>query len=181
MKRELDAALVRDFPLTFARDSRGREPWSMFGFECSDGWEPSIRKTAEKLEPLFAIGIVETSLPNFIHKITPKAVIKFLSRIAPSSFLLFLTRNTGYFRTAQLKEKFGTGRWYLSCGTDEMHEIVSAWELETDTICETCGKPGELRGRGWLYTACFDHAKVEDRDSLEIVERASEEKEKNNG
>jgi len=153
MKKELDEALVRDFPLTFARDAHGREPWSMFGFECGDGWEPSIRKAAEKLEVLFQVAIKKD----------------------PEGY------EAGYYRTSQLKEKYGSGRWYLSGGTDEMHDIVEAWEEETYTICETCGKPGEIRGKGWLYCACFDHAKLEDRDSLEILEKASEAKEKQNG
>src|SRR5579864_3995023 len=153
MKKELDEALVRDFPLTFARDANGREPWSMFGFECSDGWEPSIRKTAELLEPL----------------------IKAAKESDPHGYA------AGYYRTSQLKEKFGTGRWYLSGGTDAMQELVEIWEAATYAICETCGKTGELRGRGWVYTACWDHTKLEDRDSLEIVEKAYLEKEKKNG
>jgi len=149
MKPELAAALRKDFPLTFARDSDGREPWSMFGFEVGDGWEPSIRETATRLEPL--IQVAKESDPEGY--------------------------TAGYYRTTQLKEKFGTGRWYIS-GTDQMQEIVSEWEQVTDTICEECGKPGTLRGHGWLYTACFDHAKEQDRDNLEIVEAAYLEKEK---
>ncbi len=153
MKKELDEALVKDFPLTFSRDAHGREPWSMFGFECGDGWEPSIRKAAEKLEVLFQAAVKKD----------------------PEGY------EAGYYRTSQLKEKFGSGRWYLSGGTDEMHDIVEAWEEETYTICEKCGKPGEIRGKGWLYNACFDHTKLEDRDGLEILEKASEAKEKQNG
>ena len=153
MKKELDEALVRDFPLCFASDPQGREPWSMFGFECSDGWEPSIRKAAEKLEVL-----IRAANENDPH-----------------------TDNFVYCKTIQLKEKFGTGRWYLSGGTDEMDNIVAEWEDATHTICETCGQPGKLRGHGWYYTACWDHTKLEDRDSLEIVEKASEEKERTNG
>jgi len=154
MKKELDEALVRDFPLTFARDAHGREPWSMFGFECGDGWEPSIRKTAEKLELLFREAI----------KKDPKGY------------------EAGFYRTSQLKEKFATGRWYLSGGTDEMHDLVSAWESETYKLCETCGKPGEIRGRGWVYNACFEHTKIEDCDGLGIVEKAYNAKEeKDNG
>ncbi len=137
MKKELDEALVKDFPLTFARDAHGREPWSMFGFECSDGWEPSIRKTAEKLEPL----IVAAKEKD------------------PEGY------EAGYYRTSQLKEKFGTGRWYLSGGSDEMHDLVSAWESETQTICETCGSIGELHGGGWLYTACPSHVRCDCRHS----------------
>jgi len=146
MKTELDEALVKDFPLTFARNPTGREPWSMFGFECGDGWEPSIRKTAEKLEPLIKEAIEKD----------PEAA------------------EYGYFRTSQLKEKYGTGRWYLTGGTDEMHDLVQAWEDETEKICEQCGKPGELRGHGWLYTACLDHTTPGD-----IVIRLGEEENSN--
>lgn len=152
MKQELYKALVRDFPFTFLRDPSGREPWSMFGIETGDGWEPSIRKAAEKLEPLFIIA----------KETDPKGY------------------EAGYYRTVQLKEKFGTGRWYLSGGTDEMQDIVSNWENETEHICETCGKLGSLRGRGWYYTACIDHTKKQDLESLEIVENAYVEKEKRN-
>jgi hypothetical protein len=153
MKHKLDEALVKDFPLTFARNPTGKEPWSMFGFECSDGWEPSIRKTAEKLEPLIKAAIEKD----------PEA------------------HEYGYYRTSQLKEKYGTGRWYLSSGTEEMHNLVEAWEEETATICEQCGKLGAIRGHGWLYTACLDHTKKEDLDGLEIVEEAyNKSEDKNN-
>lgn len=153
MKKELDEALVRDFPLTFLSNPNGREPWSMFGFECGDGWEPSIRKTAEKLEPL----------------------IKIAKEKDPEAYA------AGFFRTSQLKEKYGTGRWYLSGGTDEMHNLVETWELETEHICETCGAPGKLIGNGWLYTACWDHTKEEDRDNLEYLEAEVTKQEQTNG
>lgn len=154
MKKALDEALVKDFPLTFSRNENGREPWSMFGFECSDGWEPSIRKTAEKLEPLIAAAKVSD----------------------PEGY------ESGYYRTSQLKEKYGTGRWYLSGGTDEMQNLVEAWENETENLCETCGAPGIVRGHGWWYNSCIEHAKQGDVDNLaEILEKAVEEKEKSNG
>jgi len=152
MRKELDEALVKDFPLTFQRDANGREPWSMFGFEVGDGWEPSIRKTAEKLEPLVKAAIEKD----------------------PEGY------EGGYYRTTQLKEKYGTGRWYVS-GTDEMYALVEAWESETENICEECGQPGKLRGKMWYYTRCYKHTKPEDRDNLEIVEDAYEKKEKENG
>lgn len=51
MKKELDEALCRDFPLTFAdRRASMRETCMCWGFCCGDGWEPIIRKCAEKIE-----------------------------------------------------------------------------------------------------------------------------------
>ncbi len=57
MRPELDEALVRDFPYLFRlrhhRDDGPREPIS-FGFTIEDGWEPLIRRLAERLEPIAA-------------------------------------------------------------------------------------------------------------------------------
>ena len=114
----------------------------MFSFECRDGWEPSIRKIAEKLE---------------------KLIVKQIEK-DPQGW------EYGFYRTSQLKEKFGSGRWYLSAGTDEMLKLTDEWEEQTEHICETCGKSGKIRGRGWLYASCWKHARKEDRDNLEYVE-----------
>lgn len=57
-------------------------------------------------------------------------------------------------RASQVKEKFGTLRFYLSHGTDEMFDIANAVEKESETICENCGKLGSLRDKGWYSTRC---------------------------
>ena len=56
---------------------------------------------------------------------------------------------------AQVKEKFGTLRIYLKPGPSEAWEIATVYERMTETICERCGQPGELRSeRQWLRTLC---------------------------
>jgi hypothetical protein len=62
----------------------------------------------------------------------------------------------------QIKEKFGTLRFYISCGTDKMHDITSEAEQKSENVCEMCGKPGKLYAEGWWYTSCPDHAADED-------------------
>jgi hypothetical protein len=48
---------------------------------------------------------------------------------------------------------------------DENHPIyqfekfLHGVERRSYKICETCGKPGAVRGRGWYYTSCDEHAK----------------------
>jgi hypothetical protein len=55
MRLDLDATLVHDFPCLFRLRHQGRdgprEPIS-FGFAIEDGWEPIVRRLAEKLEPI---------------------------------------------------------------------------------------------------------------------------------
>lgn len=57
-------------------------------------------------------------------------------------------------RASQIKEKFGTLRFYLSHGTDEMFKIADEAERKSATICEECGDTGKLRKGGWLRTLC---------------------------
>ncbi len=58
----------------------------------------------------------------------------------------------------QVKEKFGTLRFYMSSSTDEMEAWIDEAEAESAVTCEECGAPGKLRGKGWLYTACDAHS-----------------------
>ncbi len=45
----------------------------------------------------------------------------------------------------QIKEKFGTLRYYMRNSTGEIQALINAAEQKSRTICEDCGKPGELR------------------------------------
>jgi len=54
----------------------------------------------------------------------------------------------------QIKEKFGTLRFYIGPATQEVHDLVNKICAESATTCERCGAPGELRGEGWAKTLC---------------------------
>lgn len=134
MKEELDEALCRDFPNLFAnRNASPSESCFAFGFECGSGWEPLIRELASKIEPL---------------------IVK-MKQEEP---------NLDYYPTVdQVKEKYGTLRFYMSVETEEMSKFISEAENKSAVTCETCGNRGKLRGRGWYYTACDEHTGEKDR------------------
>lgn len=64
------------------------------------------------------------------------------------------TSEKGCIVADQIKEKFGTMRFYISDYTPEAEEIVQEAERESELTCEYCGDVGELRNRGWLRTLC---------------------------
>jgi hypothetical protein len=64
----------------------------------------------------------------------------------------------------QVKEKFGTLRFYVSGGDDLTRGMIWFAESMSGRICETCGKFGKRRGHGWIYTACDEHTREEDND-----------------
>jgi len=54
----------------------------------------------------------------------------------------------------QVKEKFGTLRFYYTGGDDFISGMVSLAESMTAVTCENCGNPGSCRGGGWIHTYC---------------------------
>ena len=59
----------------------------------------------------------------------------------------------------QVKEKYGTLRFYYTGGDDYIDGIIAMAEYMSGVTCETCGVPGKLRDDGWLRTLCDEHAK----------------------
>lgn len=62
-------------------------------------------------------------------------------------------------QVAQVKEKFGTLRFYLYGADDTIEDLVEAAERASENICEQCGQPGQLRMlNDWYLTRCEIHA-----------------------
>lgn len=72
------------------------------------------------------------------------------------------------FRASQVKEKFGTLRFYMTSETETMSEAIRAAENKSTITCEKCGKPGESRRSGWIVTLCdsCDAERMALRESL---------------
>ena len=59
------------------------------------------------------------------------------------------------FEVVQVKEKFGTLRFYTTTGTQEIRKRINQAEQESAGICELCGAPGkQYEIRGWLMVRC---------------------------
>jgi len=55
---------------------------------------------------------------------------------------------------SQVKEKYGTLRFYVHSATDEAWDLIDEAELESSVTCEVCGEEGETRDDGWVSTMC---------------------------
>ena len=54
-----------------------------------------------------------------------------------------------------VKEKFGTLRFYVDHGTDEVYDLIEEAENKSKVTCELCGAPGHLTEKSWyLQTLC---------------------------
>jgi hypothetical protein len=57
----------------------------------------------------------------------------------------------------QVKEKFGTLRFYYRGGDEYISGLVSMAEAMSGVMCEDCGAPGEPNNGGWIKTLCQVH------------------------
>lgn len=128
MKQELEEKLFSDFPLLFERNADIRSSAMGWGFECGDGWYYLIRDLAEELYPLV------------------------------EKYRLVVDEYDCYPVATQVKEKYGTLRFYMSTATDEMHDIIDKYEALSAQTCEACGNPGSIDyTKGWLSPTCEKH------------------------
>jgi len=59
------------------------------------------------------------------------------------------------FRVDQIKEKYGTLRFYINGGSDKIFDYIDEAEKMSEITCESCGKEGKLYERfGWWRVRC---------------------------
>ena len=167
MKKELDEALCMIAPHLFAdRYGAMQQTCMCWGFEVGDGWYHLLADAACELDSLIVQWIAtnpyQNEFPSWIfskwnmHINYQRGCYSFLAVWEWLMIGLGLRKPTAWWpRASQVKEKFGTLSFYLTSGTDTMYEIADAAERKSAKTCEACGKPGKLRGRGWLYTRCI--------------------------
>lgn len=128
MNTELQQKLFQEFPILFNPNQNMNHGLMGFGFECGDGWYNLIRDLSEKLYPL---------------------VKEFNDSQDEDGYIC---------EAVQVKEKYGTLRFYLSSQTDEMSNLIDEYEKLSARICESCGLPGKLDNSNyWVRTRCEEH------------------------
>lgn len=76
-------------------------------------------------------------------------------------------------RAVQIKEKYGTLRFYVGPVTDEAAALINFAEGLSARICETCGNRGRTHGIAWLKTLCDPCAHEQSYAGAEAEVKAS--------
>lgn len=66
------------------------------------------------------------------------------------------------FRIMQIKEKYGSLRFYTNFSTKKLDEIINKYERLSERLCIDCGQPAKWISKGWICPWCDDCCK-EDR------------------
>jgi hypothetical protein len=174
MKQELDKLLCEKYPkMMVNRNKNMQETCMCWGFDCGDGWfnildqlMGSIQHHIDWKEKQRAGAIkynemaAQAKAGNFdLFEETMKALPndefkeKRLVEIVAGDFRQ-VPESIPQVTLDQVKEKFGTLRFYYSGGDDYISGMVSLAESLTGVTCESCGNVGERRGGGWVHTYC---------------------------
>jgi hypothetical protein len=174
MKQELDKLLCEKYPkMMVNRDKSMMETCMCWGFECGNGWfnlldqlmgniqhhidwkarqrEVAIKfnQMAEQLKAgdstLFDEEYKDVIGLDFKEKRRQELIDRFPIAIPEPIPQVTLD---------QVKEKFGTLRFYYTGGDDYISGMVTMAESMSGVICEDCGNPGERKGGGWVRTIC---------------------------
>ena len=140
MKSELDTLLCEKYPKIFVdRHGDPKQTLMCWGFECGDGW----------------YNIISQLCANIQHHVdwAQEQKEKYGRGEGCSQVV-----------AVQIKEKFGTLRFYTNGGNEQIYGMIRMAESMSAVTCEQCGSPGKSRGRAWIYTACDAHTREEDEE-----------------
>jgi ribosomal protein L40E len=126
MREDLEKSLKDKYPLLYAdmHNTTPQRSCMCWGVEAGDGWYELLDTLGSKLEPLIKKYVEEHG------------------------------EEEAHPRAAQVKEKFGGLRFYMTAQTDEMTAAIVEAEDASETICERCGAPGVIRDGGWMTVKC---------------------------
>lgn len=161
MSPELDEQLCKKYPLLYSdRNVSMQHTCMCWGFCCGDGWFSIIDELSAKLEVL---------IQNYVNEIGDSIVCRWCgatkdkcgtpqpNKYAPEGVYTCHSPDgfePNFPRAVQVKEKFGTLRFYMTSGSPEMYDEIRKAEELALTTCETCGQPAKPKGMACLCKDC---------------------------
>jgi len=173
MNQELDAALCAKYPKMFVNRKKSMQETCMcWGFECGDGWYNIINQLCGNIQRHidwkekqrgFAVTYNDMMLQARARNWVPfEEYYKHYTEEAREHVRIEILQLN--FRDVpelipqvtvdQVKEKFGTLRFYYTGGDTHIDGLVSMAESMSGVTCEECGNIGKQRGGGWVHTYC---------------------------
>lgn len=152
MRDELDHMLCERYPKIFAdRHTSMMETAMCWGFEHGDGWYQIIDSLCANIQ-----NHIDWSHKNHAWDLK-------WNEEHPDD-LREVREPIAQVVATQVKEKFGTLRFYYRGGDDYIDGLVSMAESWSAVSCEECGAPGTQNSQGWIKTLCETHRQEREKE-----------------
>jgi hypothetical protein len=157
MKPELDRKLCEQYPKIFSgRDGSPTETLMCFGFEINDGWYSIIDSACRLIQ-----GHIDHSAQSREWTIEHNRKIdedpSYKDRRGVAYEKRPVSEIIEQVVAVQVKEKFGTLRFYCNGGDLYTQGVLEMAEAMSSVTCERCGAPAKIRGGSWHRTLCDQH------------------------
>ena len=181
MKQELDKLLCEKYPkMMVNRNKNMQETCMCWGFECGEGWFNILDQLMGNIQHHIDWKEKQRNWAMEYNAMATQAKAgnfdlfdeSMKAHSLESKEIRLMEIITGDFREVpesipqvtldQVKEKFGTLRFYYSGGDEYISGLASMAESMSAVTCEECGNPGKTVGGGWLTTLCKEHAEARD-------------------
>lgn len=170
MNKELQEKLYAKYPKIFAdKDKSMQETCMYWGIETGDGWYWLIDQLCGSIQSYIDSNSKRTRIKNkYIRRfrdiilnlrvkgkynwITKKFSYKFFDRFEIETY-----EAIPQVVASQVKEKYGSLRFYYNGGDSMIHGIVWLAEDMSYDICEVCGSTKNVtQTKGWITSLCED-------------------------
>lgn len=158
---------------------------------CGEGWLPIIEAMCSQVQRAIGAGrwkrareLVynralkralagnEESLARIYANIgyEKERIAEMVSRHIEKAQFYSVEEPSPQFWFTQIKEKYGELRAYFHVEPHDETQyahfqgIIRMAAAMSRITCETCGNPGKMRGKAWLYVSCNEHAREADRE-----------------
>ena len=178
MRIELDELLCKKYPKIFVnRNAPMTETAMCWGFDCGDGWYNIIDQFCRQAQ-----WRIDQSAENRQRYIKYNYALKIAVDGDTSKLYEYYSGFNDDFRkecierdikepqyhdvpdevhqvvAAQVKEKYGTLRFYYDGGDRFIDGLECMAESMSAVTCEVCGNTGKTVTGGWIRTLCKTHA-----------------------
>lgn len=177
MSPELDKQLCERYPKIFRdRHADMRTTAMCWGFDCGDGWYNIIESACRlmqshidwrndtrerniKFNDMLAKALAgdHTALDEHVSIYREETRQEHKNNILAGG-PRDISEPIPQVIAVQIKEKFGTLRFYYDGGDEYCRGVESMAEFMSAKTCEECGSPGKSRHGGWIRTLCDHHA-----------------------
>jgi hypothetical protein len=159
MQTDLQAYFFKKFPKLYTECGENY-PFTLFGFECNDGWFRLILWLSRYLQ-------------TYVDQQNEMA------EKYPDTY-----QKVDQIKVLQVKEKFGTLRYYYRGGNEHTSAVVQFAEFISGYICEETGKTDNIgyNRKGWIKTKHVSNSStnlkdfyfVDDQELRDLLNKVNE-------